>query len=172
VIPRALDRDVERAGGDLVAPDHLDPPRREPRQLRPVASDDLEPAPRQGQRLRHELPELTVADHEHPIVRCDAHLLLDLQRRGKRLDEHGGVIGDGSGDGVEILDLEREVLRERPVAIHDAEHGTALAMGAASGRTGATTTAHGVDLAHDRCPWSSAAPRSTTPTNSWPSTPV
>ncbi len=43
------------------------------------------------QGLGDELAQLAVAYYEHAIARRDRDLLLDLERGGQRLGEHGGL---------------------------------------------------------------------------------
>src|SRR2546430_3575187 len=110
-----------------------------------VCSSDLGAAG-ERERLRHELTELSVTHHEHAVVGADRDLLLDLERGRERLGEHGGVRGHGVGDRVQVFGRQDEVLGERAVPAHDAEHRASRAMRAPAREARTAHAAHGVDL--------------------------
>ena len=114
-----------------------------------MPSDNQQGAAGEREGLRHELAELPVAHHEHTVAEADRDLLLDLERRGERLCEYGGIRGHGVRNRMQVLGRQDEVVSERAVPAHDAEDRAPLAVGAPARETGTACAAHGVDLPDD-----------------------
>src|SRR5205823_549427 len=145
----ALDSHVEPARRHAVRPTGGDPAPREQRELRVVPSHDQQLAFREREGLRDQLTKLAVAHHQDAGVAVDRELFLDLERRREGLGEHRGVGRHLVRHHVQVLGWEREILGERAVPVHDAQHGTTLAMAAPARDTRAARAAHGVDLTDD-----------------------
>ena len=158
-VARALHGDVEGALGDGLGGPGANPAVREEAERPRTAPDREEIAPGGGERACDEMAELAGADHDHPILRSDLHLLLDLQRGGGGLGEDGDVVGHNVRDCVEIGDGEGQMGGERTVSVHDAQHRPPLAVRGPTGLARGTRAAHGVDLADHAAPCPLRRPR-------------
>ena len=72
--------------------------------------------------------ELAVADHCGFSVRANIYLFQNFARRGQRLGEDGGLIGNARGHAVQVHDGQREVFGERAVVADDSQDAPPLAM--------------------------------------------
>src|SRR5207244_6646418 len=109
-IARALDGDVERPRVRGVPPAGRDAAARQEGELRVMTPDHEQCAAGEREGLRDELAQLAVAHDEDAVARADRDLLLDLEGRGERLGEHGGIGGYDIGAEVEVLRGEGEGL--------------------------------------------------------------
>ena len=80
-----------------------------------VSSKNDEIASRKPQRLSNQLPELSVANEKHSLMRLDADLLLDLERRSQRLGKDSLLIGHPIGNNMKILGRKGQILGKRAV---------------------------------------------------------
>ena len=147
----------------------------EQRELARAAAHDEQLAAGHGQRLRDEVAELAVADHDDAVARarratCSCISSAAASGSVKTAASSGSAVGHR----VQVRDRQRQVLGEGAVAADDAEHGALLAVRAPSRPAGRARAAGRVDLADDApadpLGRAGAAARRA-PTNSWPGTP-
>ena len=104
----------------------------------------------------------------------DMHPIEDFQRGGQGLHEHRVGVGDRVGHAVEVGDRQGQVGGQRAVQVEDAQHAAVGAVAGVAPAAGRARPAGDVDLPDHPRPSQAGSPghASTTPANSWPSTPA
>lgn len=79
-------------------------------------------------RLRAEIAEASITEHDDAVILPDLELRWDLKCGRYRFREHSGLVVDRIRHGVQVAFGDREKIREGAIAADDPEHGTMRAV--------------------------------------------